>query len=439
MKTNKEISIQPENSFADQRVIIKLSGFDSKQKVTLRSEMSNYYCVNVPYYMSTSIGEKSVWESFAVFEADNKGIIDVSTQAPISGMYSGVDSMGLFWTMKIKKAEVEEKPLKLVDIKINRNYIITFTAEVNGEVVATQQHIRNLINPKVKIVDVNEDGLVARYFTMDNDIAKPAIIVVSGSDGGINKAQTISALLASYDYSVLALSYFDLEDLPNGIEKIPLEYIEKAIKWTKNQKTITKDKICIYGRSKGGELALLSATKFHEIRAVIAHTPSVFINQGLNKDRKPSKCSSWTYEGKELPYLKISFSAILKYIIKKLLKKPVKISDLYKHSLENNKKAENFMIPVEKINGPILLISAEDDAVWPSTIFCQKTIERLNHYGFNNHYEHFSYENAGHYITLPYQPIPTLQGNGGDYKSNEIAAENSWGKTIAFLKMHFPT
>lgn len=438
MKINKEINIQPENSFADQSVIIKLCGFEPKQKVTIRSQMSNYYCVNLPYFMSTSVGEKSIWESFAVFEADNNGEIDVSTKASISGMYIGVEPMGLFWTMKIKRAQAEEKPLKLVDVKINRNCSITFTAEVNGEVVARKQHIRNLVNPDVKIVDVNESGLVARYFTMDNDIAKPVIIIVSGSDGGINKAQTFGALFSSYGYSVLALSYFDLEDLPNGLEKIPLEYIEKAIKWTKNQKTIIKDKICIYGRSKGGELALLSATKFQEIKAVIAHTPSGFINQGLNKDRKPAKCSSWTYEGKELPYLKISFLAILKFIIKKCLRKPVRICDLYKYSLTNNKKTEDFIIPVEKINGPILLISAEDDAVWPSAIFCQNVIERLNQYDFNKHYEHLSYKNAGHYITFPYQPCPTLQGNGGDYKNNEIAAENSWEKTIVFLKNHFP-
>lgn len=39
-----------------------------------------------------------VWRSEAVFLADPYGVVDLSTQAPVSGSYTGVDPMGLFWS-----------------------------------------------------------------------------------------------------------------------------------------------------------------------------------------------------------------------------------------------------------------------------------------------------------------------------------------------------
>ena len=136
----------------------------------------------------------------------------------------------------------------------------------------------------VKCVDINEDNLVARYFKADDDMPKPGIIVLSGSEGGMEKAQITAGLLASHGFSALALCYFGLEGLPSSLEKIPLEYIENAIKWMEKEQTVLSDKICIYGRSKGGELALLAASIFKQIKGVIANTPSSIVWQGLNEN-----------------------------------------------------------------------------------------------------------------------------------------------------------
>lgn len=50
-----------------------------------------------------------------------------------------------------------------------------------------------------------------------------ALIIVSGSEGRIEKAQNIAQLLSSRGYICLAIAYFGLERLPKHLKRIPLE------------------------------------------------------------------------------------------------------------------------------------------------------------------------------------------------------------------------
>jgi len=67
------------------------------------------------------------------------------------------------------------------------------------------------------------------------------------------------------------------------LEEIPLDYIEKAIKWLLNQKNVDKEKLAMMGTSKGAELTLLSASLFPEIKMVIATSPSGAVSQAINR------------------------------------------------------------------------------------------------------------------------------------------------------------
>jgi dienelactone hydrolase len=221
-----------------------------------------------------------------------------------------------------------------------------------------------------------------------------------------------------------------LESLPSSLERIPLEYIENSIMWMKREQTVLSDKICIYGRSKGGELALLAASMFKEIKGVIAYTPSNIVWQGLDKNKRPSKYSSWSYEGKEIPFLKFNSLSAIKYIIKKKLGKEAQISDIYKESL-NKLDGDKNTIDVEKINGPILLFSGEKDEFWESKTFCENIMKRLENRNSNNGREHYCYEDSGHFITMPYQGLREGQKNP---EAIVRANEDSWSRTLDFLK-----
>ena len=427
MEDQYKISVIPEVALMDEKITIKLSGLNPKEKVTIQAETNEYYCIN------RSCEEKSIDESYAVFEADDNGNIDLSRQAPVEGCYSGINSMGLLEFMKLKNTINQKQPINLKDVNIDKGYIITFSVIIKDKIVIRKNHTRMYRHENVKCIDINEDNLVARYFTVDDDIPKMAIIVISGSEGGIEKAQITAGLLASHGYSALALCYFGLEGLPSTLEKIPLEYIENAIKWMEKEQTVLSDKICIYGRSKGGELALLAATIFKQIKGVIANTPSSIVWQGLNENNRPSKYSSWAYKGKEIPYLKINSLAAFKYITKKILKQSAEISDIYRSSL-SSPKASECSIAVEKINGPILLMSGGNDEVWISKTFCENIIERLEACEFKNNKEHYCYKNSGHFITLPYQGLRNEKYN---VEAMANANKDSWNRTINFLNKNF--
>src|SRR4051794_18280018 len=42
----------------------------------------------------------TIWRSEARFAADSTGAIDMTTMAPVSGSYTGVDPLGIFWSME---------------------------------------------------------------------------------------------------------------------------------------------------------------------------------------------------------------------------------------------------------------------------------------------------------------------------------------------------
>jgi hypothetical protein len=86
--------------------------------------------------------------------------------------------------------------------------------------------------------------------------------------------------------------------LPETLENIPLETIEKALLWLNQQPFVAKDCFGIVGASRGGELAILSASLFPQIRAVVGYTASGVIWEGIG-DGKPA----WTFRGQPFPYL----------------------------------------------------------------------------------------------------------------------------------------
>ena len=424
------ISITPNISKADESVNIKLSGFPINEKIIIRAVTNDYYCINASI---REIGDNTTWESYATFITDDHGNIDLENQEPIDGTYSACDKMGLFYSMKVKEKHRGNLTQSLSEISENRKYTITFIAEKDGEILVSHKHTRVYCDDSIKSVDVVENNLLARYFTSNNKMARPTVIVVSGSDGRIEKAQAIAETLAMKGYSTLAICYFGMKGTPKELSCIPLEYIENAIEWLKKNDTVNKDKISIYGRSKGSEMVLLAASVFQDITCVIANTPSCYVYEGIKKGVLHARHSSWIYRGTEIPYLKFSWSSMLQFATKMLLNEEGALAWLYNKVTVDSDTAEA-VITVDKINGPILMLSSNADAIWPSKIYSETIMEMLEKANFKYEYKHCTYEKSGHLLTLPYQAIPSLRGFGGETVSCAKASVNSWNETINFLK-----
>lgn len=78
--------ISPNPALMDDRVMIKVVGLYPNREVMIRARSRDQ--------------RDCWWHSSALFRARQDGSIDVAAQAPISGAYTGVDAMGLFWSME---------------------------------------------------------------------------------------------------------------------------------------------------------------------------------------------------------------------------------------------------------------------------------------------------------------------------------------------------
>lgn len=213
------------------------------------------------------------------------------------------------------------------------------------------------------------------------------VITMSGSEGGLEHAEKLAKYLQDNGIPALAFGYFKTKHSVKSLNKIELENIKAAIKWLKKQ---GYEKIGIEGCSKGAEYAAAAAIAYPELSCVILKIPSWFYGEGMDKT-VPSGASSWTYEGKELPYTP--------YKTRKLpvMKEMMKNKEYNILAINTGKKINpDSIIPIEKIQAPVLMFSTEVDTIWPSRESCEKMEERLNANQFAYPHKHICFEHMSH-------------------------------------------
>ncbi len=272
---------------------------------------------------------------------------------------------------------------------------------------------------------IREKGLVATLFHPQN--ATSAIIVLGGSSGGIPEAR--AEALASHGFAALALAYFAAESLPSTLKQIPLEYGETAIDFLRREFQVSR--IGLWGGSRGAELALLLAATFPDrIGAVAAYVPTSVMYGALDDLSVPT----WTYQGQPLaapaplPLSLPDSDAI------------IALTPSFLAGMDDPAFAAA-AIPVEKITCPLLLISAQDDQMWPSSLFAQQIVDRLIAHASPIPVLHLSYPDVGHAPskgTSGFHPIlKRWFAYGGTPSANAFAAQDWHEQTIAFLKNSF--
>jgi len=230
---------------------------------------------------------------------------------------------------------------------------------------------------KTDINTVKQVGFDADYFPAATT-EKYGVILLSGSGGG--KAIEMAKRIANMGYSVLSLAYFyeDIQknNLPTTLEMIPLEYFDAPKNWLKGRPETRNDGVIVLGISKGAELSLVLATQDPEYKAVVAVAPSSVIWAGISSDTssEASKVSSWSHNGKGLPFVPLELKS------RNNLKKAglYKFADMYTTSIGVASNIDQALIKVEKIKAPTLLISASNDFVWPANAMASAICRKMN-------------------------------------------------------------
>jgi dienelactone hydrolase len=385
------------NVLMDEPFRVALSGVKPDQEIIIRID-----------------GNRGVWHSSATFRSDSRGRVDVA------------DPMKFVWS-----ATGERPPAGPPGTGIQP---WVFTAEADGQVIATDTIWRRVMAANVRAVPVRERGLVGVVYYPADSGRHAAMIVLPGSQGGIPGPGAHAGGLASRGYVVLALAYFNAEGLPARLQNIPLEYFATAVDWMKSQPTVDSTRIGVLGTSRGGELALLLGATFPSaFRVVVANVPSSVVWPGQSDD---SETPAWTLHGKPLTSVPGTFS-------RADLALPGR--DRFLKRMNDAAALARAAIPVERIDGPVLLFSGKDDQTWPSDVFAARVVERLKAHNFKYPVEHYSYENAGHMITRPYVPTSDVRQVrehplskrpnmfGGTPEGQARANVDSWQKLLSFL------
>jgi hypothetical protein len=407
----------------------KVTGLWSVENVTVRA-------------VSTD-ANKILWESAAVFEADASGAVDLSKQAPVSGSYAEADIFGLLWSMKAVNSD-PKKPIVYRD-NSTAGLTVDLTAENSAGQKSTARFRSVYQKPDVALVRVplDKDGLSGFLYYPAQGGPFPGVIILGGSEGGLFEPR--ARALAANGFAALTLAYFGYPGLPDELMDIPLEYFDRAIAWLKGQPRAKAGGVALLGGSKGGEVALLVASRNPDVRAVVAMTPAAHSWEGqtmrfFSPDYRP--VASWSLDGKPFPYVpfKVTKEAKETYMKGEL----ASFVPFYRDGLieADPKTVGKAAIPVEKIRGPILLVSGTDDQCWPAGESCAAIIARLKQAKFPYEVKHLSIEKGGHGSCLPFFVTANhgllIDGDpsGGSPQADARGGYRSWAETLAFLHYH---
>jgi len=385
MQAGIALDVTPTPLPVDVPAWIRLSGLDAGQEVTLRAEFQD--------------GSANLWHSEAVFIADADGVVDLTRQAPSNGSYDHVDPMGLVWSASPAASQAGV----LFFMTSLTPGPVRITASVTDRIVATVDVPRTLQRSDIESRAIDAPGVVGWLYRPSGSRRRPAVVVVGGSDGGLSPfIEHEAALFATHGYAALALAYFGYAELPPTLSEIPLEYFGNAIRWLQDQPGIDADRLAVVGYSRGGELALLLGATFPEIKAVVSYVGSGIVVSSLD-----GASSAWSLRGEPVPYWTYADAASL----------------------------DAATITVERINGPVLLISGQRDLLWSSFALSELAMDRLAEREHAFAYEHLAYRDAGHAIASPYLPTTpeTLALFGGTAAGSAAASADSWLHVLKML------
>jgi len=228
----------------------------------------------------------------------------------------------------------------------------------------------------------------SKLFLADSPRPQPLIVGFGGSEGGnawaSNYWKGTRDEFLRRGYAFLAIGYFKSPGTPATLDKIPIDLVHDAIVEASKNTAVDRKRICVIGGSRGGDLALLIGSHYQDIKCVVAIVPSHVVFPG---NTAPLASSAWTFKGKELPYVPVTQEA-MPSILKRDLRSAFEIM------LKNTAKEEVAQIQVEKVNGPILFMSATKDEVCPSTPMCEKMMARLKSKQFRHPSEHVAVDGS---------------------------------------------
>ncbi|KAK7477467.1 hypothetical protein BaRGS_00031291 [Batillaria attramentaria] len=417
---SQAIQINPTVTLFDEKVSIKVKSLPSNAKVTLRMATEQEWRRSPALFFSCSH-----------HIASQAGEVDLNTNPSLGGTYTGLDPMGLFWSLcpdpsgpqniRMVLKNVEQPCLYTLSVYLGHIGLNDLhTSQVTHQPVSVTTITRLKKAADVRRIPIKEGNVRGTLFLPPGDGPHQGVIDMFGSAGGIMEMR--AALLASHGFATLSLPYFHYQDLPRTLEEVQFDYFEEALRWIVSLKCIRSGGVGIVGASTGAVFGMIMAWKFPEVVAIVhingptfVWTHDIYYKGKLLKDCKPfqSHLVNFTSEG-------------------------IGFTEAFPHKKED-------VIPVWEGSSRVLYLISDDDQQ------CNPTFgdELYTMYPEDKRHliEVVHYPGAGHLLEPPYTPHCRHCINpgynfemlwGGTPAPQAAAQDDAWQRIITFLHKHLP-
>lgn len=275
----------------------------------------------------------------------------------------------------------------------------------------------------------------------DRSVRHAAVVLLGGYPGG-DPMRPWAQDFAARGYVAESLAYVGAPGLQTTLVDVPVEIAGSAIAALAAHADVDGSRIGVLGISKGGEYALLVASTYPDVKAVVAVVPAPFAWFGMGEGGTPEGCS-WSWQGRALPCVSPDPTAGRRASESMMAGRPVSFRESYEWARRRQDLVREAMFPLERIQGPVLCLAGDDDQVWNSRAHCEMTMDYLARHQHGRADQMISFADAGHLFWLAQRGPASARNSaaghgfqmlfGGTPDADARAASAAWPKIRDFL------
>ena len=284
-------------------------------------------------------------------------------------------------------------------------------------------------------------GLVhAEVYRLDDAEPRPVLVILHGAEGGNEAGRRFGPIMARMGYAAVSLPYYSpdwgefgpppsLPELPGSFIDIRVDQLADLRAALDGMQGIDIERFGLIGASKGAEFALIAASRYDWIDAVVAYAPTdvVWEGWGLETIEAEGTRSSFSFGGEPLAFMPY------RGFTEGLLAGPgmADLRAIHENGRTDNPEREaTARIAVDHYDGALMLIAGDKDAQWNAARAARNIAASRTGAGLET--ELLLYPEAGHDLVGDGGSRNDPR-SGGTPEADASARADAWPKVVAFL------